>query len=186
MTHRPTPVGRVTVGVGARHGATPEEVWEAVTRALREASTDGPVGVAALATVNVRAGEPGLLAAARRLGVPLRAYPADALAAVHVPHPSRAAREAVGTPSVAEAAALLASGEGARLLVAKGTAAASRSGPGGPARAGARRRGPAAGRATGARPRSAVTPGGGNPGVPRREAAAHPDGPGRRTIQGGE
>lgn len=134
MTHRPTPVGRVTVGVGARRGATPEEVWEAVTRALREASADGPVGVAALATVDVRAGEPGLLAAARRLGVPLRAYPAGALAAVHVPHPSRVAREAVGTPSVAEAAALLASGEGARLLVTKRTAAAASSGPGGPAR----------------------------------------------------
>ncbi|MDT0381670.1 cobalamin biosynthesis protein [Streptomyces sp. DSM 42041] len=135
VTHRATSVGRVTVGVGARRGATPEEVWEAVTRALREASADGPVAVAALATVDVRAGEPGLLAAARRLGVPLRAYPAGALAAVHVPHPSRVVREAVGTPSVAEAAALLASGEGARLLVTKRTAAAaSGGGRGGPAR----------------------------------------------------
>ncbi len=49
----------------------------------------------------------------------LLSFPASALAAVDVPTPSGAVAEAVGTPSVAEAAALLAAGPGARLVVAK-------------------------------------------------------------------
>ncbi|MBU7599703.1 Rv2231c family pyridoxal phosphate-dependent protein CobC [Streptomyces sp. P38-E01] len=79
--------------------------------------------VRALATVDVRAREPGITAAAQELGVPLRCYPAPALAAVEVPHPSAAADTSLGTPSVAEAAALLGAGEpygdAAELLVPK-------------------------------------------------------------------
>jgi cobalt-precorrin 5A hydrolase/precorrin-3B C17-methyltransferase len=59
--------------------------------------------------------------AAERLGVPLVTYPADALAAVAVPNPSDAPLAAVGTPSVAEAAALVRGGE---LLVPKRKSAA--------------------------------------------------------------
>ncbi|WP_374196008.1 cobalamin biosynthesis protein [Streptomyces sp. TS71-3] len=72
--------------------------------------------VAELATVEARAAEPGLRRAAALLGVPLAAYSASALALVRVPHPSQVAQSAVGTPSVAEAAALL---RGGRLVVPK-------------------------------------------------------------------
>jgi cobalt-precorrin 5A hydrolase/precorrin-3B C17-methyltransferase len=49
----------------------------------------------------------------------LVAFPAALLAAVDVPNPSSTVADAVGTPSVAEAAALLAAGPGARLVVDK-------------------------------------------------------------------
>ena len=49
-----------------------------------------------------------MTALARRFGVPLRTYGADALAEVDVPTPSATVEAHVGTPSVAEAAALLA------------------------------------------------------------------------------
>jgi histidinol-phosphate aminotransferase len=64
-----------------------------------------------LATLDTRAAEPGLRHAAERLGWPLTGYPAAALAAVAVPAPSDRVARAVGTPSVAEAAALLGGGQ---------------------------------------------------------------------------
>ncbi|MGI5351545.1 cobalamin biosynthesis protein [Streptomyces sp. CA-250714] len=101
----------VTVGVGTCAGVTAEEVLELVRSVLTAAGlAEGDA--AALATVQARAEEPGLLAAARKLGLPLIAYDARTLARVRVPHPSDFSRTAVGTPSVAEAAALLAGGGG--------------------------------------------------------------------------
>ncbi|WP_391654168.1 cobalamin biosynthesis protein [Streptomyces tamarix] len=96
----------LVVGVGARRGVTAREVCDLVAAVLREAGR-GPQEVVALATVGAKAGEPGLVEAASLLGVPLRAHPADVLARVGVPHPSGAALAAAGTPSVAEAAALV-------------------------------------------------------------------------------
>ncbi|MEU5097496.1 precorrin-3B C(17)-methyltransferase [Streptomyces sp. NPDC020996] len=105
----------LVVGVGASKGAPAEEVLGLVEQALREAGLSAR-SVAELATVDAKAGEPGIVAAAGRLGVPLVTYPAAELAAVDVPNPSAAPLAAVGTPSVAEAAALLRGGE---LLVPK-------------------------------------------------------------------
>ncbi|MET9496865.1 cobalamin biosynthesis protein [Streptomyces sp. NPDC006552] len=103
------------VGVGARAGVTSAEVLGLVRAVLAEAGA-APADVVALATVDTKGREPGLLAAAEALGVPLVAYPAGVLAAVPVPHPSERVRRAAGTPSVAEAAALAGGG---RLVVAK-------------------------------------------------------------------
>ncbi|MFI8206283.1 precorrin-3B C(17)-methyltransferase [Streptomyces sp. NPDC085937] len=100
----------LVVGVGASKGAPVEEVLGLVEDALREAGLSR-ASVAELATVDAKSGEPGLVEAARRLGVPLVTYPAGELARVAVPNPSDAPLAAVGTPSVAEAAALVGGGE---------------------------------------------------------------------------
>lgn len=105
----------LVVGVGASRGAPTEEVLALIEGALRDAGLS-PRSVAELATVDAKAEEPGIVAAAARLGVPLVTYTAEELAGVPVPHPSDAPLAAVGTPSVAEAAALLRGGE---LLVPK-------------------------------------------------------------------
>lgn len=105
----------LVVGVGASKGAPVEEVLGLVEGALREAGLS-PRSVAELATVDAKSEEPGIVAAAARLGVPLVTYSAEELAAVEVPNPSNAPLTAVGTPSVAEAAALVRGGE---LLVPK-------------------------------------------------------------------
>ncbi|MDH6134395.1 histidinol-phosphate aminotransferase [Kitasatospora sp. MAA4] len=101
---------RVVVGVGASSGVGEDEVLGLITAALAEAGT-AVDAVARLATVEGRAAEPGLLGAARRLGVPLVGHPAAELAGITVPHPSAAVLTATGTASVAEAAALLGGGE---------------------------------------------------------------------------
>jgi cobalt-precorrin 5A hydrolase/precorrin-3B C17-methyltransferase len=111
----------LVVGVGASKGAPVEEVLGLVEDALREAGLS-VASVAELATVDAKAEEPGIVGAARRLGVPLVTYSAGELAGVDVPNPSDAPLAAVGTPSVAEAAALV---DGGELLVPKRKSAAS-------------------------------------------------------------
>jgi cobalt-precorrin 5A hydrolase/precorrin-3B C17-methyltransferase len=105
----------LVVGVGASKGAPAEEVLGLIEESLAQAGLS-PRSVAELATVDAKAQEAGIVAAAGRLGVPLVTYRAEELAEVAVPHPSAAPLAAVGTPSVAEAAALLRGGE---LLVPK-------------------------------------------------------------------
>ncbi len=105
----------LVVGVGASKGAPVDEVLALVQGALADAGLS-VASVAALATVDAKAGEPGIVGAAERLGVPVVTYSAEELAVVDVPNPSDAPLAAVGTPSVAEAAALVGGGE---LLVPK-------------------------------------------------------------------
>jgi cobalt-precorrin 5A hydrolase/precorrin-3B C17-methyltransferase len=105
----------LVVGVGASRGAPVEEVLGLVEDALREAGLSVR-SVAELATVDAKSEEPGIVGTAARLGVPVVTYSAGELAAVAVPNPSDAPLAAVGTPSVAEAAALVGGGE---LLVPK-------------------------------------------------------------------
>jgi len=108
---------QVVVGVGASRGVPYGEVLGLVDAALAEAGRTRQ-DVARLATLDGKTGEPGLLAAAEELGVALVGHAAEALAAMAVPSPSDSALIAVGTPSVAEAAALL-EARGGPLLVPK-------------------------------------------------------------------
>jgi cobalt-precorrin 5A hydrolase/precorrin-3B C17-methyltransferase len=104
------------VGVGASRGAPAEEIGRLIDDTLAELGLS-PDSVRSIVTVDAKADEAGLLAAAAERGWPVVTFPASRLAAVPVPHPSEVVRRAVGTPSVAEAAALLA--PGSELLAAK-------------------------------------------------------------------
>jgi cobalt-precorrin 5A hydrolase / precorrin-3B C17-methyltransferase len=91
------------VGIGSARGVPAA----AVTAALRRISTEHGFdlrAVRAYASVDLKADEAGILAAIAP--APLRTYPAAVLAEVTVPNPSEVVRAEVGTPSVAEAAAL--------------------------------------------------------------------------------
>ncbi len=104
----------LVAGVGTSTGAPPEEVAALIADTLAGAGL-ARASLAEVATIDRRAAEPALVA----LGLPIRTFPAPALAAVAVPTPSGVVEAAVGTPSVSEAAALLAAGAGAELVVAK-------------------------------------------------------------------
>jgi hypothetical protein len=97
---------RAVLGVGASRGCPPEELAALADAVLAEAGL-GRDAVVAVASADVKADEPAVLALAAALGVPTRFLPADALGAVDVPTPSAVVLAHVGTPSVAEAAALL-------------------------------------------------------------------------------
>ena len=94
------------LGIGCRRGADPEAVRRAASDFLAEHGLN-PARLARLASCDVKAGEPALLKLAATWNVPLDFHPAGTLAAVDVPTPSEQVREKIGTPSVAEAAALL-------------------------------------------------------------------------------
>jgi len=93
------------VGVGCSRGANAAEILELIDETLRDAGL-AAAAVAGLASVDAKRDEPGLLRAAADRGWPLALHPAAELARIPVPNPSEAALRAVGTPSVAEAAAL--------------------------------------------------------------------------------
>ena len=104
------------VGVGTSRGAPAEQIGQLIDGTLAELGLSAG-SVRYIATADVKADEPGLLAAAAGRGWPVVTFPAGRLAAVPVPNPSEVVRRAVGTPSVAEAAALIE--PGATLLAAK-------------------------------------------------------------------
>ena len=105
----------LVVGVGCSRGVEKEEILTLIHQTLEDAGLSVE-SVAALASIDVKSDEGGLLEAAKTLGVPLRFYGADELATAEVPNPSAAAEKAVGTPSVAEASVVV---SGAGLVVEK-------------------------------------------------------------------
>ena len=111
----------LVVGVGASRGAPADELDGLVTAALDGAGLAAE-SVRCLATLDRKVDEPGIRTVAGHRGWPVLGFAADELSDVDVPNPSAVVRDAVGTPSVAEAAALLAArraGRDARLVVPK-------------------------------------------------------------------
>lgn len=113
-----TATGRVVLGLGARSGVPEAELAVAIDAALRQAGLDA-AGIAGLATLDRRAAEAGVQAVAHRHRWPVLAFGTAELTGVDVPNPSGTVAAAAGIPSVAEAAALLAAGPGAVLVLPK-------------------------------------------------------------------
>jgi cobalt-precorrin 5A hydrolase / precorrin-3B C17-methyltransferase len=96
----------LVLGLGASRGAGADELLALVDRALADAGLSA-ASVAAVGTADAKADESGLVEACARRGWALTTFPAAALAEVDVPNPSDEPQKVLGTPSVAEAAALL-------------------------------------------------------------------------------
>jgi cobalamin biosynthesis protein CbiG len=116
--------GTLAAGVGCSSGASLDEVVSVLFAACDEADVS-PLSIASLATIDRRADEPALRQLAERLDCPLRIFSAAELDAAAVPSPSEVVRAAVGTRSVCEAAALLASRASELLLTKRKNAVAT-------------------------------------------------------------
>jgi cobalamin biosynthesis protein CbiG len=104
---------QIVAGIGCRRGTTAEEIVGLIQAALDIAGFQ-PSALLAIATLDRKATEPGLLAAAGQFGIPVRTFAAAQLA--HAPAPAAPAIEAlIGVHSVAEAAA----GRAGPLILAK-------------------------------------------------------------------
>ncbi|MEW6477308.1 MAG: precorrin-3B C(17)-methyltransferase [Actinomycetota bacterium] len=99
----------LVLGVGSSSGANPEALHRLVVETLANAGLSADA-VGCVATVDQKADEPAIVELAATLGVGLRTFPAEVLSGVAVPNPSSVVEAAVGTPSVAEAAALTGAG----------------------------------------------------------------------------
>ncbi|MDA8207439.1 MAG: precorrin-3B C(17)-methyltransferase [Actinomycetota bacterium] len=95
----------LVAGVGCSSDATEQEVADAIGASLERAGLS-KLSLALVATIDARSGHPSILA----LGLPVSSFDSQSLSQYSVPNPSQVVAEAVGTPSVSEAAALAASG----------------------------------------------------------------------------
>ena len=98
---------KIALGLGCDRNTPLATVKAAIDQALAlcQASLDD---VNAVASIDLKADEPALLQLAAEQGWNIRFYPSQELAQVDVPNPSETVRKHTGTPSVSEAAALLA------------------------------------------------------------------------------
>ncbi|MHB1912445.1 MAG: precorrin-3B C(17)-methyltransferase [Acidimicrobiales bacterium] len=108
----------LVIGVGASRGASGTGLQQLVGETLRGAGLH-PAAVGRVVTHERKASEPAIIELADGLGVPLEVFSATQLSAVSTPHPSAIVEAAVGTPSVAEAAAILGAQPGGELVVGK-------------------------------------------------------------------
>jgi cobalt-precorrin 5A hydrolase/precorrin-3B C17-methyltransferase len=106
----------LTVGIGCERGTAIEEVDELVETTLKMHGLSW-TSVACLASVDIKADEPAI----GRYGSFVRYFTVNELRAQtpRISSPSEVVEQEVGTPSVAEAAALAAAGPDSELIVAK-------------------------------------------------------------------
>lgn len=110
---------KIALGLGCDRDTPAATIALAVDQAL-VACGGRLVDVAAVASIDLKSDEAGLLEFARAKGWKIAFYSAAELAAVDVPNPSETVRRHTGTPSVSEAAALLAGNvDKAQLLIEK-------------------------------------------------------------------
>ncbi|MEM9815705.1 MAG: precorrin-3B C(17)-methyltransferase [Cyanobacteria bacterium P01_D01_bin.6] len=107
------------VGIGCERGTSQSLIEQAIADGLRSRHLAMPA-VAGIATIDLKADETGLLHLCQEHAWPLRCFTAAELRQVSVPHPSSVVEQAVGTPSVAEAAAILAAMTGEPLSTTGG------------------------------------------------------------------
>ncbi|WP_181357335.1 cobalamin biosynthesis protein [Stenomitos frigidus] len=101
------PLRNLWVGIGCKRG-TPKVVIEQAVRTVFQTYALSEDSIAGIATLDTKADEEGLITFCRDRQLPLRYFSADVLRSVAIPSPSSAIEASVSTPSVAEAAALLA------------------------------------------------------------------------------
>ncbi|MDJ0617472.1 MAG: precorrin-3B C(17)-methyltransferase [Calothrix sp. MO_192.B10] len=94
------------VGIGCERGSSQELIETAIREVFQEYQL-AEDAIAGIATIDIKADEVGLVAFCRDRNLPLKTFAADVLKTVAVPNPSSVVERAVGTPSVAEAAAVL-------------------------------------------------------------------------------
>lgn len=110
----------IVAGIGCGQNTPAAEIVALIAAALKQFSIE-PDDLAALATESTKADEPGLTAAAQQLALPLLRCSDAQLERVAEKLLTRSERvmQLKGTPSIAEAAALVGAGRNARLLGAR-------------------------------------------------------------------
>lgn len=95
------------VGIGCQTGSSLQLMETAIEQVFTENQLDQRA-IAGFATINTKATETGLVELCRLRSLPLKTFTAEILSTVTVPNPAKIIETQVGTPSVAEAAAILA------------------------------------------------------------------------------
>ena len=94
------------VGIGCERGTSRKLIEDAIAQVCQRYHL-AIEAIAGIATIDIKADEVGLLEYCRDRNYPLKTFDAETLRQVNVPNPSSIVAQEVGTPSVAEAAAIL-------------------------------------------------------------------------------
>ncbi|MEH2433762.1 MAG: cobalamin biosynthesis protein [Nostoc sp.] len=95
------------VGIGCKRGTS----WQLLDQAIEQIFRENQLfqsAIAGIATIDTKASEVGLIELCNLRNLPLKTFSAQILRSVCVPNPATITDHKVGTPSVAEAAAILA------------------------------------------------------------------------------
>jgi cobalt-precorrin 5A hydrolase/precorrin-3B C17-methyltransferase len=93
------------VGIGCERRTSQQLIETAIEQVCQEHQL-AESAIAGIATIDIKADEVGLLQVCRNRNLPLKTFTSDILRSIDVPNPSAIVAAEVGTPSVAEAAAL--------------------------------------------------------------------------------
>ncbi|SFG44546.1 cobalt-precorrin 5A acetaldehyde-lyase [Desulfotomaculum arcticum] len=110
----------LVVGIGCRSGTSADKLLDAINTSL-EICNRSPLSLRAIATIQLKAAEPGLIQTAAALKIPVLTFSADEINCfinetnVCIQH-SDFVQKNVGVPAVCEPAALMATGKGELLL----------------------------------------------------------------------
>ncbi|NOX42148.1 MAG: cobalamin biosynthesis protein [Gammaproteobacteria bacterium] len=107
---------KVILGMGCDRDTSQHTLESAIDLALQQASLTRDA-IHSLASIDKKKDEIGLLSLSSEHNWPLYFYSAEQLAHVEVPNPSEIVRKHMGTPAVAEAAALLAANTDMKNLI---------------------------------------------------------------------
>jgi len=97
------------VGIGCSRGTSKKLIQQAVEETCQRYNL-ATAAIAGLVSLNIKADEEGIIEFSESFKVPFLTYPAELLKDIAVPNPSSVVLKEVGTPSVAEAAAIVAGG----------------------------------------------------------------------------
>ena len=103
------------LGIGCNRGTKEEEILNFIEKCFKEKGLS-IFSIKALATIDIKKDEKGILKVARYLKVPVLFFSKDELNSVEVPHPSCLTKQHVGAKSVCEAAAILGTNMGKLIL----------------------------------------------------------------------
>ena len=109
---------RFALGIGCRRGIAGADLKAEVGNILQSHGYSWN-DINLIASAELKKDEPGLLALAEELGTPVKFFSGEELNSIQVNGVSHAAQEHLGINSVSEAAAMLAAGNGAKLIFGK-------------------------------------------------------------------
>ena len=95
------------VGIGCERGTSKQVIADAIALLFQE-NQFALSAIAGIATIDIKSNEVGLIELCRERNLPIITFSSEILRTIKVPNPSQIVEKEVGTPSVAEAAAIIA------------------------------------------------------------------------------
>ena len=106
------------IGLGCERNTSKELIEESL-KSFLAANNLSPLSIAGFATVDLKKDEKAILEISKEKNLPIKFFTSEELSAINTPNPSNVVLNEIGTPSVAEAACILAAGKGSKLLKEK-------------------------------------------------------------------